>query len=147
MLAWMQKWIQIIKALIKYIYPNCVASRQIIWSLTRRQCGPVVRAVALRSRISWVQDPLWPLAEFVPGSPWFNLDPAALVNSQLACLRPVAILNSCCSVLSFRSVSLTLKSPYGEWSIEYTCMYNLYWSHDHGCGMITSYLGLLLYKS
>ena len=39
---------------------------------------------------------------------------AALVNSQLVCLRPVGILNSCCSVPSFRCVSLALKSPYGE---------------------------------
>ena len=46
----------------------------------------------LRSR---VRDTLWPLVEFVPGSPWFNFA-AALVNSQLVCLRPVGILNSCC---------------------------------------------------
>ena len=68
-----------------------------------------------------VQDPLWPLIEFVPGSPWFNF-PAALVNSQLVCLQPVGILNSkgcCCSVPSFRCVSMALKSPYGEQSIKY----------------------------
>ena len=54
-----------------------------------------------------------------PGSPWFNF-PAALVNSQLVSLQPVGILNSCCcSVLSFRCVSLALKSPYGERSIKY----------------------------
>ena len=53
----------------------------------------------------------------------FNF-PAALVNSQLVCLRPVGILNNCrCSVPSFRCVSLALKSPYGEWSIKYVCMY------------------------
>ena len=53
-------------------------------------------------------------------SPWFNF-PAALVNSQLVCLRPVGILNSCyyCSVLLFRCVSLALKSPIGERSIKY----------------------------
>ena len=51
---------------------------------------------------------------------WFNF-PAALVNSQLVCLQPVGILKSCCccSVLSFRCVSLALKSPYGERSIKY----------------------------
>ena len=43
---------------------------------------------ALRSR---VQDPFWPLIEFVPGSPWFNFS-AALVNSQLVCLRSGGIL-------------------------------------------------------
>ena len=59
----------------------------------------------------------------VPDSPWFNFS-AALVNSQLVCLRPVGILNSCCcSVPSFRCVSLALKSPYGERSIKYVCMY------------------------
>ena len=64
--------------------------------------------------------PAQPLVEFGPGSPWFNF-PAALVNSQLVCLRPVGILNSCCccSVLSFRCVSLALKSPYGERPIKY----------------------------
>ena len=74
-----------------------------------RQCGPV--ALALGSR---------DLVEFDPGSPWFNF-PAALVNSQLVYLRPVGILNSCCcySVPSFRCVSLSLKSPYGERSIKY----------------------------
>ena len=53
-------------------------------------------------------------------TPWFKF-PAAFVNSQLVCLRPVGILNSCCccSVLSFRCVSLALKSPYGGWSIKY----------------------------
>ena len=39
---------------------------------------------------------------FDPGSPWFNFL-AALVNSQLVCLRLVGILNSCCcSVPLFR---------------------------------------------
>ena len=33
-------------------------------------------------------------SDVVPGSPWFNFS-AALVNSQLACLRPVGIPNSC----------------------------------------------------
>ena len=76
----------------------------------------MVRALALRSG-----DP-GSLVEFVPGSPWFNF-PAALVNSQLACLRPVGILNSCCCyVLLFRCVSLALKSSYGEWSIKYVCI-------------------------
>ena len=57
--------------------------------------------------------------EFNPSCPWLNI-PAALVNSQLVCLQPVGILNSCrCSVLSFRCVSLALKSPYGERSIKY----------------------------
>ena len=47
----------------------------------------------LEIRSSQVQDSFWPLVEFVPGSPWFNFL-AALVNSQLVCLRPVGILNS-----------------------------------------------------
>ena len=67
----------------------------ILHCIGRRQCGPVVRALALRS-----------------GDPGFK--------SQLVCLQPVGILNSCCcSVLSFRCVSLALKSPYGERSIKY----------------------------
>ena len=41
---------------------------------------------------SWVHVPLWPLAGFVPGSPWLNSF-AALVYSQLACFLPVGILN------------------------------------------------------
>ena len=83
-------------------------------------------------RLPWapeipVQDPLWPLVEFDPGSPWFNF-PAALVNSQLVCLRPVGSLTSCCccySVPSFRCVSLALKSPYGERSIKYVLLYGI----------------------
>ena len=39
-----------------------------------------------------VQVPLRPLAGFVHGSPEFN-SLATLVNSQLACFRPVGILN------------------------------------------------------
>ena len=42
----------------------------------------------------------WPLVEFFPCSPWFNIS-AALGNSQLACLRPVGILNSCCYIADF----------------------------------------------
>ena len=56
----------------------------------------------LESRGSQAQDTSWPLVEFVARSPWFNLS-AALVNSQLVCLRPVGILNKAgveCSVLS-----------------------------------------------
>ena len=80
---------------------------------------PNGQGACLEIRRSRVQDPLWPLVEFDPGSPWFNFS-AALVNSQLVCLRPVGILNSCCcSVPSFRCVSLALKSPYGERSIKY----------------------------
>ena len=41
---------------------------------------------------SRVQVPLWPLAGFVPRSPWLNSS-AALVYSQLVCLLPVGILN------------------------------------------------------
>ena len=40
---------------------------------------------------SGVQVPLWPLAGFVRGSPWFNSS-AALVHSQLVCHLPVGIL-------------------------------------------------------
>ena len=64
-----------------------------------RQCGPVVRTLGLRfgvSRLKTRSD--HSLAEFVPGSPWFNF-PAALVNLQLVCLRPAGILNSCCVLL------------------------------------------------
>ena len=59
--------------------------------LFRRQCSPVVRALALRCR-----DPGFktPLVEIYPGSSWFNFL-AALVNSQLVCLRPVGIFKSC----------------------------------------------------
>ena len=64
--------------------PSCYMFFDKHW---RRQCGPVVRALALRSG-----DP--GLVEFDPGSPWFNFS-AALVNSQLVCLRPVGILKSC----------------------------------------------------
>jgi len=69
---------------------------------------------------SRVQVPLSPLAEFVPGNPWFNSS-AALVQSQLVCLLPVGILN----LLSLFQllVSLALKSPSGEWSIMYVCIY------------------------
>ena len=44
------------------------------------------------------EDSFWPLIEFVPGSPWFILL-STLVNSQLVCLQPVGILNSCCVLL------------------------------------------------
>ena len=82
-------------------------------SFLRRQCGAVVRALALRSGDHGFK------TRFDPGSPWFSF-PAALVNSQLVCLQPVKILNSCCCfVPSFRCVSLALKSPYGELSIKY----------------------------
>ena len=72
---------------------------------------------------------LWPFVEFNPGSPWFNF-PAALVNSQLVCLRPVGILNSCCCfVPSFRCVSLALKGPCGERSIKHVlcCIMNSFY--------------------
>ena len=55
------------------------------------------------------QDTFWPLVEFVPGSPWFNFS-AALVNSQLVCLRPVGILNSCCWL--FCSVVIVFHWPW-----------------------------------
>ena len=64
-----------------------------------RQCGPVVRALALIS-----EDPGFKtrsdhsLNLILVVGPWFNF-PAALVNSQLVCLRPVGILNSCCFVV------------------------------------------------
>ena len=45
-----------------------------------------------------------------PGSPWFNFS-AALVNSQLVCLRPVGILNSCCMLLFCSVVSLCFIGP------------------------------------
>ena len=58
--------------------------------------SPVVRALALTSGDLSLN--------FDPGCNWFNFS-VALVNSQLVCLRPVGILNSCCcccSVLLFR---------------------------------------------
>ena len=101
-----------------------VAKRQTA-SPFKRKSAPIHQVLLLLWRFeiqrSQVQDPFWPLIEFVSGSPWFNF-PAALVNSQLVCIRPVGIYNhSCCcySVLSFRCVSLALKSPYGEQSIKY----------------------------
>ena len=41
---------------------------------------------------------------------------AALVNSQLVCLRPVGVRDSCCFV---HCVSSALKNSHGEWSIKY----------------------------
>ena len=67
-----------------------------------------------------MQVALWPLAGFVQGSPWFNSS-AALVHSQLVCLLPVGILNLLSSFQLF--VSLALKSPSGEWSFKYVCIY------------------------
>ena len=60
------------------------------------QCGPVVGALPSRSgdpRSKTHSD--HSLNLFLVHSPWFNFS-AALVNSQLACLWPVGILNSCC---------------------------------------------------
>ena len=61
--------------------------------------APEAVAACLEIPRSRVQDPT--LSS--PGIPWFNF-PDALVNSQLVCLRPVVILNSCCCcvVPSFR---------------------------------------------
>ena len=58
-------------------------------------------------------------------SPWFNFS-AALVNSQLACLRPVGILNSCCSQLPCSVVSLIVihwprKAPMGRDQLRMYC--------------------------
>ena len=80
------------------------------------QCGPVVRALALRSGdpgFKTRSDHLLNLFLVVPGS---TSPAAALVDSQLVCLRPVGILNSCCFV---HGVSLALKSPHGAGSIKY----------------------------
>ena len=84
----------------------------------------MVRVPALKLEIPGSRLSLTTIVEFDPGSSWFNF-PAALVNSQLVCLRPVGILNSCIcySVLSFCCVSLALKSPYGERSIKYVLCY------------------------
>ena len=86
--------------------------------LSWMQCGPVVRALSLRVGDPWFKtrhEHSLNLILVVPGSTF----PAALANSQLVCLRPVGILNSCYSVPSFCCVSLALKSPYGEQSIKY----------------------------
>ena len=76
------------------------------------QCVPVVRVLGFRPRdpeIPRVQDTFWPLVQFVPSwGPWFN-SVAAPVKSQLVCLRPVGILNSCsiqCSGILATSFSL-----------------------------------------
>ena len=64
----------------------------------------MVKALALRSGdpgFKTRSDHSLNLFLVVPGSPWFNFS-TALVNSQLVCLRPVGILNSCCFVPSFR---------------------------------------------
>ena len=50
--------------------------------------------------------PFWPLIDFVPCSPWFDFS-AALVNSQLVCLRQSAWL------------AMTSPSAIGKWSINY----------------------------
>ena len=73
-----------------------------------RQCGPVVRALASRSGnpgLKTLSDHSLNLILVVP---------AALVNSQLVCLRLAGILNRCCCC-----VSLALKSTYGERSIKH----------------------------
>ena len=66
-----------------------------------RQCGPVVRTLALRSGDPGFMTRSEHSLNFFSGSPWFNF-PAVLVNSQLVSLRPVGILKCCCYVLSFR---------------------------------------------
>ena len=84
--------------------------------LTRRQRGRVVRAQDLKS-----VGPFWPLADVVLGIPEFNFS-AALVNSQLFCLLPIAILNLVMFIWIFiyRLFVLVLKSPNEEWPIKYT---------------------------
>ena len=54
---------------------------------SRRQRGRVVRALDCR-----VQVPLWPLAGFEPGSPWFNPS-AALVHSHSPCKKTKTFLS------------------------------------------------------
>ena len=68
---------------------------------------------------SRVQETFWRLFEFAPDSRGFNFS-AALVNSQLACLWPVGILNNRCWVFCFVVIVFhwPVKSPYGEWSIK-----------------------------
>ena len=63
---------------------NTVKLTQYKQVVSRRQCGPVVRALASRSMRSQVQDTFWPLVEFVPGSPWctFCNFSAALVTTH-----------------------------------------------------------------
>ena len=105
-----------------------------------RQCGPAVRTLALRSGVSAFKTRSdHSLNLFLHGSPSFNNFLAALVNSQLVCLRPVEIFNSlCCCIMSFRCVLLALKSPYGDWSIKYAlyCIVGSLTSHrvmNKGC--------------
>ena len=72
-------------------------------------------------RRSRVQYTLWPLVEFVPGSPRFNFS-AALINSQLVRLQPVGILK----VVLF---SVCTTGPEKPWlgSVKYVCMYARSW--------------------
>ena len=88
-----------------------------------RQCGRVVRALALRSGdpgFKTRSDHSLNLILVVPGS----TSPAALVNSQLVCLRPVGILNSCCCcVLLFRWLfHWPWKAPMGSGQLSMYCI-------------------------
>ena len=80
-------------------------------SLTRRQCGPVIRTLASELPCS--------RPEFVLSSPWYNL------SAALVCLRPVGILSSCSLLLFCYVVPMIVfhwpwNIPYGKWSIKYS---------------------------
>ena len=89
-------------------YPlNIVSELWLMIIIDRIWAGGISVVVAVRQRgqgagleiwRSWVQVPPWPLAGFVPGSPWLNSS-AALVNSQVVCLLPVGILKGTQSAL------------------------------------------------
>ena len=91
------------------------------------QCGPVIRALSSRSGdpgFKTRSDHSLNLTLVVPGS---TSHATALVDSQLVCLQPVGILNRCCCC-----VSLALKSPYGERSINCVlyCIVKITWTYE-----------------
>ena len=82
----------------------------------------MVRPLALRSGDPGFKTRSDHSLNFVPCSPWFNFS-AALVNSQLASLRPVGIYSSCCWM--FCSVVIVFhwpwKAPMGSAQLSMYC--------------------------
>ena len=81
------------------------------------------RGWVLRDWWSRVQVPLWPRAEFEPGSPWLNSS-AALVQSRLVCLLPaLGFLTLFCSDICR---ILLLAGPNLPMTISYQPTYQIY---------------------